>query len=84
RSIREAKFFLSLCVGNPQQQLQEKGVIDDRCSRHITRNMSYLSEYEEIDGGYVAFGGDPKEEKSLVKIRSYTESLTSSCCEEDL
>nr|GEY17248.1 putative ribonuclease H-like domain-containing protein [Tanacetum cinerariifolium] len=22
--------------------------------------MSYLFEYEEIDGGYVAFGGDPK------------------------
>nr|GEV25227.1 putative ribonuclease H-like domain-containing protein [Tanacetum cinerariifolium] len=28
--------------------------------KHMTRNMSYLSEYEEIDGGYVAFGGDPK------------------------
>nr|GEV41624.1 hypothetical protein [Tanacetum cinerariifolium] len=28
--------------------------------KHITRNMSYLSEYEEIDSGYVAFGGDPK------------------------
>nr|GEY04661.1 retrotransposon protein, putative, unclassified [Tanacetum cinerariifolium] len=23
-------------------------------------NMSYLTEYEEIDGGYVAFGGNPK------------------------
>nr|GFA58899.1 ribonuclease H-like domain-containing protein [Tanacetum cinerariifolium] len=46
--------------GNPQQEMQKKGVIDSRCSRHITRNMSYLSEYEEIDGGYVAFGGDPK------------------------
>nr|GEW58040.1 uncharacterized mitochondrial protein AtMg00810-like [Tanacetum cinerariifolium] len=46
--------------GNPQQELQEKGVIDSGCSRHMTRNMSYLSEYEEIDGGYVAFGGDSK------------------------
>nr|GFA16396.1 hypothetical protein [Tanacetum cinerariifolium] len=26
----------------------------------MTGNMSYLSEYEEINGGYVAFGGDPK------------------------
>ncbi|GJS72234.1 hypothetical protein Tco_0705075 [Tanacetum coccineum] len=26
----------------------------------MTRNMSYLSDYEEIDGGFVAFGGDPK------------------------
>nr|GFC75521.1 hypothetical protein [Tanacetum cinerariifolium] len=22
--------------------------------------MSYLTDYEEIDGGYVAFGGNPK------------------------
>ncbi|GJZ92211.1 ribonuclease H-like domain-containing protein [Tanacetum coccineum] len=42
------------------QELQEKGVIDSGCSMHMTRNMSYLSEYEEFDGGYVAFRGDPK------------------------
>nr|GEZ05394.1 hypothetical protein [Tanacetum cinerariifolium] len=46
--------------GNPQPELQEKGVIDSGYSMHMTGNMSYLSEYEEIDGGYVAFGGDPK------------------------
>nr|GEW31113.1 hypothetical protein [Tanacetum cinerariifolium] len=46
--------------GNTQQELQEKGVIDSGCSRHMTGNMSYLSEYKEIDGGYVAFGGDHK------------------------
>nr|GEU89683.1 uncharacterized mitochondrial protein AtMg00810-like [Tanacetum cinerariifolium] len=45
---------------NPQQDLQEKGVIDSRCSRHMTGNMSYLPDYEEIDRGYVAFGGNPK------------------------
>ncbi|GJX31025.1 ribonuclease H-like domain-containing protein [Tanacetum coccineum] len=26
----------------------------------VNRNMSYLTNYEEIDGGYVAFGGNPK------------------------
>ncbi|GJY32747.1 ribonuclease H-like domain-containing protein [Tanacetum coccineum] len=26
----------------------------------MTRNKSYLSDYEEIDGGFVAFEGDPK------------------------
>ncbi|GJX92376.1 ribonuclease H-like domain-containing protein [Tanacetum coccineum] len=46
--------------GNPQMDLQDQGVIDNRCSRHMTRNMSYLIDYEEIDGGYVAFGGNPK------------------------
>ncbi|GKC48920.1 hypothetical protein Tco_1071665, partial [Tanacetum coccineum] len=47
-------------AGNPQQDLQEKGVIDSGCSRHMTRNMSYLTDFEEINGGYVAFGGNPK------------------------
>ncbi|GJV67808.1 putative ribonuclease H-like domain-containing protein [Tanacetum coccineum] len=46
--------------GNPQMDLQDKGVIDSGCSRHMIGNMSYLTDYEEIDGGYVAFGGNPK------------------------
>ncbi|GKE46337.1 putative ribonuclease H-like domain-containing protein [Tanacetum coccineum] len=29
-------------------------------SKYMTENMSYLTDYEEIDGGYVAFGGNPK------------------------
>ncbi|GJT37474.1 putative ribonuclease H-like domain-containing protein [Tanacetum coccineum] len=49
-----------LDIGNPQLELQEKGVINNGCSRHMTGNKSYLSYYEEIDGGFVAFGGDPK------------------------
>ncbi|GJS72646.1 putative ribonuclease H-like domain-containing protein [Tanacetum coccineum] len=38
----------------------DKRVIDSGCSRHMTRNMSYLTDYEEIDGRYVAFEGNPK------------------------
>ncbi|GKF96867.1 hypothetical protein Tco_0292688, partial [Tanacetum coccineum] len=47
--------------------LQDKGVIDSGCSRHMTGNMSYLTDYEEIDGGYVAFGGNPKGGKIIRK-----------------
>nr|GEU35117.1 putative ribonuclease H-like domain-containing protein [Tanacetum cinerariifolium] len=47
-------------VGNSQYALKDKGVIDSGCLRHMTRNMSYLSEFEELNGGYVAFGGNPK------------------------
>nr|GFA86016.1 ribonuclease H-like domain-containing protein [Tanacetum cinerariifolium] len=46
--------------GNPQHALKDKGVIDSGCSRYMTRNISYLSDFEEINGGYVAFGGNPK------------------------
>ncbi|GKB04052.1 hypothetical protein Tco_0832195 [Tanacetum coccineum] len=40
--------------------LHDQGVTDSGCSRHMIGNMSYLTDYEEIDGGYVAFGGNPK------------------------
>ncbi|GKD95992.1 hypothetical protein Tco_1379889 [Tanacetum coccineum] len=38
------------------------------CSRHMTWNMSYLTDFEEIDGGYVAFGGNPKGRKITGKV----------------
>ncbi|GJZ60180.1 hypothetical protein Tco_0615996, partial [Tanacetum coccineum] len=47
----------SVKKGNPQQDLKDKGVIDSGFSRHMTGNKSYLTDYEEIDGGFVAFGG---------------------------
>nr|GEW43396.1 retrovirus-related Pol polyprotein from transposon TNT 1-94 [Tanacetum cinerariifolium] len=46
--------------GNPQHALNDKGVIDSGYSRHMTRNMSCLSDFEELNGGYVTFGGNPK------------------------
>nr|GEW78282.1 ribonuclease H-like domain-containing protein [Tanacetum cinerariifolium] len=56
--------------GNPQHDLKDKGVIDSRCSRHMIRNMSYLSDFEELNGGYVAFGGNPKGGKISGKVLS--------------
>nr|GFB40647.1 hypothetical protein [Tanacetum cinerariifolium] len=46
--------------GNPQQALKDKSVIDSGCSRHMTGNISYLSDFKELNRGYVAFGGNPK------------------------
>nr|GEV75747.1 ribonuclease H-like domain-containing protein [Tanacetum cinerariifolium] len=60
--------------GNPQQALQDKGVIDSRCSRHMTRNVSYLYDFEELNGGYVAFGGNPKGGKITGKGKIKTDS----------
>ncbi|GJT83621.1 putative ribonuclease H-like domain-containing protein [Tanacetum coccineum] len=58
--LQKRLILLPYAQGNPQQDLQEKGVIHSGCSRHMTGNMSYLTDFEEIDGGYVAFGGNPK------------------------
>nr|GEY35444.1 putative ribonuclease H-like domain-containing protein [Tanacetum cinerariifolium] len=53
--------------GNPQQALKDKSVIDSRCSRHMTGNISYLSDFKELNGGYVSFGGNPKGDKITGK-----------------
>nr|GEV41553.1 hypothetical protein [Tanacetum cinerariifolium] len=42
--------------GNPQNNIDDKGYWDSGCSWHMNRNISYLSEYEPYDGGYVSFG----------------------------
>nr|GEW76526.1 putative ribonuclease H-like domain-containing protein [Tanacetum cinerariifolium] len=60
---------------NPQHALKDKGVIDSGCSRHMTGNMSYLSNFEELNGGYVAFGGNPKDAKISRKGKIMTEKL---------
>nr|GFC90331.1 hypothetical protein [Tanacetum cinerariifolium] len=33
------------------------------------RNISYLSDFEELNGGYVAFGGNPKVVRSREKVK---------------
>nr|GEY06311.1 putative ribonuclease H-like domain-containing protein [Tanacetum cinerariifolium] len=40
----------------PQDNIDDKGYWDSGCSRHMTGNISYLSEYEPFNGGYVSFG----------------------------
>nr|GEU31656.1 ribonuclease H-like domain-containing protein [Tanacetum cinerariifolium] len=61
--------------GNPQHALKDKRVIDSRCSRHITWNISYLSDFEEINGGYVSFGENPKSGKITGKGKIRTGKL---------
>ncbi|GJS79212.1 putative ribonuclease H-like domain-containing protein [Tanacetum coccineum] len=41
--------------GEPQPD--DKGFVDSGCSRHMTGNIAYLSDFKEFDGGYIAFGG---------------------------
>ncbi|GKF50668.1 hypothetical protein Tco_0147135, partial [Tanacetum coccineum] len=46
--------------GNPQQALKYKGMFDSGYSRHITENKALLTDYQDIDGGFVAFGGSTR------------------------
>ncbi|GJR93391.1 ribonuclease H-like domain-containing protein [Tanacetum coccineum] len=61
--------------GNPQYTLQDQGIFDSGCSRHMTGNKSFLTDYQEIDGGFVAFGGSPKGGKITGKGKIRTGKL---------
>nr|GEX76323.1 putative ribonuclease H-like domain-containing protein [Tanacetum cinerariifolium] len=76
---REARLVPELWIldklsfnGNPQHTLKDKGVINSGCSRHMTGNMSYLYDFEELNGGYVAFGVTqrifPDESQVLLRV----------------
>nr|GEY14652.1 hypothetical protein [Tanacetum cinerariifolium] len=57
--IKYAKMYINTHKspkGNSQNIIDDKGYWDSGCSRHMTDNISYLSDYEPYDGGYVSFG----------------------------
>nr|GEU70822.1 retrovirus-related Pol polyprotein from transposon TNT 1-94 [Tanacetum cinerariifolium] len=54
--LPELQMIPSLTIGNSQNVIDDKGYWDSGCSQHMTRNISYLSDYEPFDGGYVSFG----------------------------
>nr|GEZ25041.1 hypothetical protein [Tanacetum cinerariifolium] len=56
--------------GNPHQTLKDKGVIDSGRSIHMTGNISFLSDFEDFNGGYVAFRGNPKGDTECVVLSS--------------
>ncbi|GKF02696.1 hypothetical protein Tco_0029619, partial [Tanacetum coccineum] len=60
---------------NPEICLQEHAVVDSSCSSHMTSNKAYLSDYEDYNGGFVAFGSDPKEGKITGKGKIRTANL---------
>ncbi|GJY35521.1 hypothetical protein Tco_0420899 [Tanacetum coccineum] len=68
--------------GNPEILLQDHAEVDSGCSSHMTGNKAYLSDYEDFNGGFVAFGSDPKGDKITGKafMRSSAKSNLSSSC----
>ncbi|GKF50703.1 hypothetical protein Tco_0147170, partial [Tanacetum coccineum] len=53
----------------------DQGIFDSGCSRHMTGNKSFLTNYQEIDGGFVAFRGSPKGGKITRKGKIRTGKL---------
>ncbi|GKA74700.1 hypothetical protein Tco_0781002, partial [Tanacetum coccineum] len=55
---------------NPEIFLQDHAVVDSGCFSHMTGNKAYLSDYEDYNGGFIAFGSDPKGETLLQELAS--------------
>ncbi|GJU53033.1 hypothetical protein Tco_1226747 [Tanacetum coccineum] len=55
---------------NPQRTLKNKGIIDSGCSRHMTGNKAYLADFQDFNGGPVAFGGSKGYITSKGKIKT--------------
>ncbi|GJS56362.1 ribonuclease H-like domain-containing protein, partial [Tanacetum coccineum] len=61
--------------GNPQQALKNKGIFDSGCSRHMTGNKDFLIDYQDVDGGFIAFGGRARGGKITGKGKIRTDKL---------
>ncbi|GKA37896.1 putative ribonuclease H-like domain-containing protein [Tanacetum coccineum] len=64
--------------GNPQQALKNQGIFNSGCSRHMIGNKDFLTDYQELDGGFVAFGGSARGGQGpnwLFDIDSLTNSM---------
>ncbi|GJY54264.1 hypothetical protein Tco_0445928 [Tanacetum coccineum] len=59
--------------GNPEILLQDHAVVDSGCSSHMTGNKAYLSNYEDFNGGFVAFGSDPKGDELKFNLFSVSQ-----------
>nr|GEV42500.1 hypothetical protein [Tanacetum cinerariifolium] len=68
-TVKYAEMYRNISKGNPQNNIDDKGYWDSGCSLHMTGNISYLSEYEPYDGGYVSFGygGGKITSKGIIK-----------------
>ncbi|GJS01210.1 hypothetical protein Tco_0317718, partial [Tanacetum coccineum] len=58
-----------------EMQTQDQGIFDSGCSRHMTGNKFFLTDYQEVDGGFVAFAGSPKGGKITRKSKIRTVKL---------
>ncbi|GJS88166.1 putative ribonuclease H-like domain-containing protein [Tanacetum coccineum] len=61
--------------GDPQVALKDTRIFNSGCSRHMTGNKSYLTDYQDHDGGFVAFAGSSKGGRITGKGNIRTENL---------
>ncbi|GKA80439.1 putative ribonuclease H-like domain-containing protein, partial [Tanacetum coccineum] len=75
-AVRKNQVNAVKASGQPQRE--DQGYVDSGCSRHMTWNMSYLSDFKEFDRGYVLLKVPRKNNMYSVDINNIVpkESLT--------
>ncbi|GJW63105.1 putative ribonuclease H-like domain-containing protein, partial [Tanacetum coccineum] len=58
--------------GNPENLYRNMHGVSG-CSSHMTGNKAYLSDYEDFNGGFVAFGSDPKGDELKFNLFSVSQ-----------
>ncbi|GJY87448.1 putative ribonuclease H-like domain-containing protein [Tanacetum coccineum] len=61
--------------GDPQVALKDTGIFDSGCSRHMTGNKSFLTDYQNYDRRFVAFAGSSKGGRIIGKGKIITGKL---------
>ncbi|GJT58802.1 putative ribonuclease H-like domain-containing protein [Tanacetum coccineum] len=59
--------------GNPEILLQDHAVVDSGCSSYMNGNKAYLSDYEDFNRGFMAFGSDPKRDELKINLFSVSQ-----------
>ncbi|GJR90522.1 hypothetical protein Tco_0214533, partial [Tanacetum coccineum] len=70
---------LSNLTVHPQKE--DQGYVDSGCSRHMTGNMSYLTDFKEFNGGYVTFRGGARGGRITSKGTLKTGKLDFKMCD---
>nr|GEV43899.1 ribonuclease H-like domain-containing protein [Tanacetum cinerariifolium] len=70
-----ASVIAAMRVNTAASRLNDQGIFDSECSRHMTGNKSYLTDYQKNDDGFVAFGGNAKGDKITRKGKIRTGKL---------
>nr|GFC78158.1 ribonuclease H-like domain-containing protein [Tanacetum cinerariifolium] len=55
---------------DPHRALKDKGILNNRCSRHMAWNKAHLADYQECKGGFVTFGGSSERITGKGKIKA--------------
>ncbi|GJZ96260.1 reverse transcriptase domain-containing protein [Tanacetum coccineum] len=75
KTLENTKNALIVNSISPKNPNTDHTVVDSGCSSHMTGNKAYLFDYEDYNGGFVAFESDPKRGKIMGKGKIKTANL---------